>query len=319
VNASVVVIPAPFDATTTYGTGTANGPEAILRASTQVDLHDHRLGEIHQRGLFMEDADPEIRRLSRRARTLAEPLIERVGASADDSESLGEIEACCVAMNVSVARQVRQVLDEGKTPGVVGGEHSVSFGAIEAVCERFGEVGILQVDAHMDLRPAYGGLTWSHASVMYNALDRVPGVTNLVQVGIRDYDVGERRFAESTGGRVRTWFDDDLFDDLQSGDTRKLFEQVIGELPEQVYITFDIDGLDAMLCPNTGTPVPGGLTFREISLLLGLLGAEVRAGRKRVVGFDLVEVCPGREDADGGEWDANVGARVLYKLCGLTG
>ena len=312
-DASVVVVPAPFDATTTYGTGTADGPNAILRASTQVDLCDHRLGEVHRRGLSMEQEDPEVRVSSRRARALATPILERAQALPEEADTVAEIDDLCESVNRRIAARVREILDEGKTPAVLGGEHSVSFGAIQSVAEQFGEIGVLQIDAHMDLRRAYTGLTWSHASVMYNALERISGITKLIQVGIRDYDVGERAYAESLRGRVTTWYDDDLFD-ASDGGRRQLFSRVLDGLPPQLYITFDIDGLDAMLCPNTGTPVPGGLSFREVSLLLGMISEAVRAGRTRVVGFDLVEVCPGV-----GEWDANVGARVLYKLCGLTG
>lgn len=311
-DAGVVVVPVPFDATTTYGSGTADGPSAVLKASTQVDLHDHRLGQVYERGLFMESEDPDIRDRSVRARRLAAPILERAQTLPAEADVAREIDELCHAVNRMVAARVRSILDEGKTPAVLGGEHSVSFGAIQSVAEQFGEIGVLQIDAHMDLRRAYTGLTWSHASVMYNALERIPGVTKLVQVGIRDYDIGEREYAESLGSRIKTWYDDDLFDAGERGQ-RTLFSRVLDGLPEHLYITFDIDGLDAMLCPNTGTPVPGGLSFREVSLLLGMIWEAARAGRTRVVGFDLVEVCPGV-----GEWDANVGARVLYKLCGLT-
>ncbi|MEM1329660.1 MAG: agmatinase family protein [Planctomycetota bacterium] len=318
--ARVVILPVPFDATTSYGTGTARGPDAILAASAQVDLHDHRFGEIHLAGLHMEAPPSEVKRWSSEARSLAAPLLD--GLSPDEAVgpehegTLAKINELCAQAYQHTHDVVLRVLDQGRVPIVVGGEHSVSEGAIAACADRFGSLGVLQIDAHMDLRDAYQGLSRSHASVMFNAIHE-GHVSRLVQVGIRDYcreelDLIERLNGENEGW-VSTWYDDDLFDAEASGTGfQRLAERIVDELPETVYVTVDIDGLDPSLCPNTGTPVPGGLSFRHLSLLLGTL----RDSGKRIVGADLVEVCP---DASGTcEWDANVGARVLYKLCGLV-
>ena len=307
--AAVVVIPVPFEATVSYGGGTEAGPEAVRAASAQVDLLDRRFGEAWQRGIFMEEPDERFLEWGREARELARPMIERGGAGEGDAQAVGRIDAIGAEMNGLVRAHAAAVLAAGKLPCLLGGEHAVSLGAIRACAEAHAEIGVLQIDAHMDLRRAFEGFRYSHASVMYNALEELPGVSRLVQVGIRDLSRGEVDHAASLGDRVFTHYDDDLFDARARGEGFGLAcARIISQLPERVYVTFDIDGLDPSLCPNTGTPVPGGLGFREASLLLDMLA---RSG-KRIVGCDLVEVTPG---AEGDEWDANVGARVLFRLC----
>jgi agmatinase len=324
--AGIILLPVPFDATTSYGGGASAGPEAILAASAQVDLLDHQFGRIYERGIYMQDPEPWIIELSRHARALAAPIIERGGADESDpadQKILAEVNAACERINAYVYEQTRRVLAEGKVPGLVGGDHSTPFGAIRACAEHAGVkeaggLGILQIDAHMDLREAFEGFIWSHASIMWNVLDKIPGVTRLVQVGIRDYGEGEQRISDEarTGSgekRIITHHDYDWFLRQSRGERLEaLCQEAVAALPQNVYISFDIDGLDPSLCPGTGTPVAGGLPFHTASLLLHTLA---RSG-KRIVGFDLNEVCPhpARED----EWDANVGARVLYKLCGVA-
>ncbi|MBL9033039.1 MAG: agmatinase family protein [Phycisphaerae bacterium] len=306
----VVLLPVPFDATTSYGHGTARGPAAILEASRQVDLFDRRLGRIYERGIFMEAEEAAIAELSARARALAAPIIERGGAGPDDRDALAEIDAAGERVAAFTYERTLAVLREGKVPGLVGGDHSTPLGAIRACAEKGGPLGILHVDAHMDLRESFEGFRYSHASIMWNVLETVPGVTRLVQVGIRDMGEGEVRVAQAWGDRVRTFYDDQWAEALLAGRPfASLVAEAIEALPRRVYVSFDIDGLDPCLCPHTGTPVPGGLSFHQAALLLEALG---RSGRN-VVGFDLVEVCPGED-----EWDANVGARILYKLCALA-
>ncbi len=307
-DAGIVLIPVPFDATVSYGAGTSAGPQAILDASAQVDLYDRRFGRIYERGIVMEPPSEKITTLSARTRALTAPLIEKGGAAEADAAAVQRIDAAGQEVNTWVFRQVEKVLQERKVPGLVGGEHSVSFGAIQACAEHFGQIGILQIDAHMDLRERFEGLEWSHASIMYNVVTRIPRVTRLVQVGIRDFGEGEVGLGIEEGERVTTFFDDLWAEEVSRGTVfGDLCEKAIGALPERVYVSFDIDGLDPSLCPHTGTPVPGGLSFNQAAMLLFLL----RESGKTVVGFDLVEV-------GGEEWDANVGARVLYKLCGAA-
>ena len=209
-----------------------------------------------------------------------------------------------------VRAEVERWLDAGKLVGLVGGDHSSPFGAIEAVARRHPGLGVLHVDAHADLRAAYEGFTGSHASIMYNVVERIPEVGRLVQVGLRDVSEGEHAYMTKAGERIAAHFDSALRGRLLRGESwAAVCDDVVAGLPRDVYVSFDIDGLDPTLCPHTGTPVPGGLSFQEACYLFG---AVVRSGR-RIVGFDLNEVAPG---PDGDEWDANVGMRVLYKLIG---
>jgi agmatinase len=306
--AALVVIPVPFEATVSYGGGTEAGPEAVRAASAQVDLLDRRFGDAWKRGICMEEADERFVRWGREARELCAPIIDRGGCEAGGAESAA-IDELSRRMNALVEERSRAALAENKIPCLLGGEHAVSLGAIRACAASHGEIGILQIDAHMDLRAAYEGFHYSHASVMLNALEEIPSLTRLVQVGIRDFSAGETAYADAQGSRVIVHYDDDLFDATARGERfLDLCERVIAQLPQRVYVTFDIDGLDPSLCPHTGTPVPGGLGYREASLLLDTLA---RSG-KRIVGCDLVEVAPG---AEGDEWDANVGARMLFRLC----
>ncbi len=311
-----MLLPVPFDATTSYRRGTADGPAAILEASAQVDLFDRRFGRVYERGIFMEDEAVRIRELNEAARSAADPIIDAAGIEnmkdqAAAAALLAKVNSACEAVNAWTAEMTHKVLAEGKTPGLIGGEHSTPFGAIKAVTEHFGSVGILHVDAHMDLRDAFEGFAWSHASIMHNVLSRIPKVDNIVQVGIRDFGERELGFAKEQGDRVTVFFDDQIHEELlEGGKFSELCQRIVKELPHRVYVSFDIDALDPSLCPHTGTPVPGGLSFNQATILLDTL----RQSGKHVVGFDLVEVAPGGDT----EWDANVGARVLYKLCGLT-
>jgi agmatinase len=202
------------------------------------------------------------------------------------------------------------MLSRGKIVGVVGGDHSVSFGAIEAHAARFPGMGLLHVDAHADLRRAYQGFTWSHASVLENVASRLSDVSRIVQVGIREVSEEEVERIAASKGRIRTFYDGGLAQARFDGETwSEQVERIVAELGREVYVTFDVDGLDPALCPHTGTKVPGGLSFQMATTLIG---AVVRSGR-RIVGFDLTEVVPA---GDGTEWDENVAARLLYKLIG---
>ncbi|MBK8097868.1 MAG: agmatinase family protein [Planctomycetes bacterium] len=309
-DAVIHLIPVPFAATVSYGGGAELGPDAILAASRQVDLFDLQNGRPYERGICMLPPDPRLRTASDAARALVVPMLARGGATAADAAELAAIDAAGALVNDIVGAQTRRVLAAGRVPGIVGGDHSVPFGAIAAAATAHPGLGILHLDAHADLRVAYEGFRWSHASIMDNVLREVDGVARLVQVGIRDFCEDEHRAIVRSEGRVITHFD------LEWGRRRALGEpfdalchEVVAALPQQVWVSFDIDGLDPALCPGTGTPVPGGLQFGEMCHLLDVLA---QSGR-RIVGFDLVEVAPGV-----GEWDANVGARVLYKLCGFA-
>jgi agmatinase len=309
--AKVVLVPVPFEATTSYGGGTANGPEMILEASKQVDLFDLDTGKPYEPGISMLPMPGDVREWNDAAKAIAAPIIESGGLEANP-DALKKVNEISAQMNAWVYETTKHWLAQGKIVGVVGGDHSVPFGAIKAYAEKFPNLGVLHLDAHADLRDAYEGFTWSHASIMFNVMQHVPGVKKLVQVGIRDFGEAEFEIIQNSNGRIHTFFDARLARARLDGmPWREQVDSIVQELPQHVYLSWDIDGLEPTLCPNTGTPVPGGLTFAQaVALLDGL----VRAG-KTIVGFDLNEVSDG---GTGSEWDGNVGARLLYKMIGWT-
>jgi len=316
--ANLVVIPVPFDATTSYRPGTAAGPAAVLEASKQVDLEDLQYGAIWRAGFTMLPIPREIAALSKKARAAAEPVIAAGGAEEGNrahAKALAAVNAASARVNAHVAKEARAILDSGAIPALLGGDHASPFGLIAELAERHPGLGVLQIDAHADLRDAFEGFSFSHASIFHNVMTRLPKVGKLVQVGIRDFGSRERAFVEQSKGRVECFYDQHLRDRAFAGGARgswnAISKDIVKRLPRDVYISFDIDGLTPEHCPNTGTPVPGGLTFPEVCHLLEVLA---KSG-KRVVGFDLCEVAPG---ARGEDWNANVGARVLYKLLGCT-
>jgi agmatinase len=313
-DARVVLVPVPFEATTSYGGGASEGPRAILKASRQVELYDVETGKPYEAGIAMLDEDPDVRAWDLAARAAAAHVLVRGGTQGDPAllAAAATVNAQMERMNAWVRATVDLLLSRGKIVGVVGGDHSVAFGAIEAHAGRFPGVGVLHVDAHADLRRAYQGFTWSHASILENVASRLPAVSSIVQVGIRDISEEEVQRIAASDGRIRTFYDAGLAEGRFVGETwSDQVERIVSELPRQVYVTFDIDGLDPALCPHTGTKVPGGLSFQ---MATHLIGAVARSGR-RIVGFDLTEVVPA---GDGTEWDENVGARLLYKLIGWT-
>ncbi len=301
-----VVLPVPWEVTVSYQSGTANGPQAIKEASLQVDLFDPLLKDAWQRGIYMLEVSPELREKSNALRLKSERYLENLETTPDQA-ILQEINAGCGEMVQWVEESALQVLNEGKRLALLGGDHSTPLGFIKALAQKHTSFGILQIDAHADLREAYEGFTYSHASIMYNAL-AVKNVEKIVQVGIRDYCEAENDLMQNND-RVQAYFDRDIKNKAYQGHSwHKQCQSIIESLPEKVYLSFDIDGLDPKLCPNTGTPVAGGLEMSEVLYLLEEL---VKSGRT-IIGLDLNEVAPGAD-----EWDANVGARLLYKLCNL--
>ena len=311
--AGVVLVPVPFEATTSYGGGAARGPRAILAASRQVDLFDIETGRPYEAGIAMLPEPEEWRGWNDEAQALVRRIRDQHVLGVGETQLATDrkrVDALCEQLNTTLQTRVAHLLAEGKRVGTVGGDHGSVFGAIAAHADRYPGLGILHFDAHADLRRAYEGFEWSHASIMESVVRRLPNVARLVQVGVRDACEEEHDLVRASAGRIRTYWDAELARERFAGSTwAAQVERIVGDLPKQVYVSFDIDGLDPALCPNTGTPVPGGLSFHEASYLLG---AVARSGR-RIVGFDLVEVAPA---SDGGEWDANVGARMLYKLVG---
>jgi agmatinase len=300
--ARVHVLGVPFDATTSFRKGTARGPEAIRLASRQVDLFDPLNGRPYEAGIWMAPLEARVLAWNDEATRAAEPVIAAGGVGRDPklAQAAERVDAVQVELNRWVEERAEAILAQGKLCALVGGDHSTPFGAIRA---------------HADLRPAYEGFTWSHASILRNVAERLDGVARIVQVGVRDFSEEEHDFIAASRGRIQTTFDHEWAAAKHSGhNLRARVRRALEVLPERVYVTFDVDGLEPALCPNTGTPVPGGLTWNEAMLWLDEL---VRSGR-RVVGFDLNEVAPAADSTEGAGWDENVGARLLYRLIGFA-
>lgn len=306
----------PWDVTTSYREGTAGGPDAILDASLQVDLYDLHNPDGWRQGIGTLPVGDTLELRGKKLREEARRVIEHWESGGTAGESvrrrIARVNEGSAKLNAEVYDEACRWLDAGKKVGLVGGDHSVPLGLIRAVAERNPGVGVLHVDAHADLRRAYEGFTYSHASIMYNVLNEAAGVSALVQVGVRDLCDDEARLA-AADARVRLFDDYALSAAKFGGESwNAVCERIIACLPEKAYVSFDIDGLAPEYCPHTGTPVPGGLSFAEAVYLLDRLTA---SGRE-VVGFDLCEVAP--DPAGDDDWDANVGARMLYKLCNFA-
>lgn len=256
----VAIVPVPYDGTSTWVKGADKGPAAILKASANLELYDIETdSQVYLRGIFTD---------------------EPVAGDLDPAQMVD-----------SVRRRVQGHLANRKLVVVVGGEHSVSIGAVQAHAERYPGLSVLQLDAHSDLRDEYEGSKYNHACVMARVRELCP----IVQVGIRSMDISEKTslaedrvfFAEKIHGSL-SWID-----------------QVVAKLTDQVYITIDLDVFDPSIMPSTGTPEPGGLMWYDV---LALMKAVFR--RKTVVGFDVVEMCPVE-----GNWAPEfLAAKLIYKL-----
>jgi agmatinase len=316
--AQLILLPVPWEVTVSYRPGAARGPEKIFNAAMQVDLYDPDVTDGWKKGFYMMPIDRNIRSKSDYLRQCAELIISNmadggeVAMNAHLTEKLKEINDGGKMLFDWVYEMTRDLLKEKKKVGLIGGDHSTPLGFIKALSEVHDDFCILQIDAHADLRVAYEGFTYSHASIMYNALQHVPQVTKLVQVGIRDYCDEELEMIQNSNGRIKTFFDRDIKHRQYEGATWKdVCKEIVEALPQKIYISFDIDGLDPKLCPNTGTPVPGGFETEQINYLFRMI---IAAG-KQIIGFDLNEVSGGEHAGDG--IDAIVGARVLFKLCNI--
>jgi agmatinase len=245
--APFAVLPVPYDLTSTYHSGSRRGPGAILEASANMELYDEELRrETFRAGIHTLD-----------------PL------EAEASGPEGMVEA--------VRRAVSPVVRDGKIPVMLGGEHSISFGAVQALKEAYPGLTVLQLDAHADLREAYQGTPYSHASVAR----RICGIAPLVQAGIRSLSVEEARFMEGRTCPVKTFSADFILDG------GGWLDEICACLSGDLYLTVDLDVLDPAFMPSTGTPEPGGISWRD--LLAIVRGA---AKRCRIRGFDVVELAP---------------------------
>jgi agmatinase len=309
----LVIIPVPWDATTSYARGTADGPQTVLDASLQLDLYHYKYSDVWKKKIFMTPISQEWRDISDNLGLLTTQYINYLseGGLLEDSpefqDLLEEVAETQNQLKNNLKEKALALIKQGKKVAVLGGEHSTPLGLLEAMGETYADFGVLQIDAHADLREAYEGFEQSHASIMYNAI-KIPNLTHLVQVGIRDLCEDEVEII-NTDKRIHTFFDWDLKANQFKGmHWHDQCELIIKALPQNVFISFDIDGLLPALCPATGTPVPGGLTYEQAVYLI----QRVKDSGKTIIGFDLNEVAPGDEI------NGIVGARILMELCLAT-
>jgi agmatinase len=310
----IIIIPVPWEVTVSYGAGASDGPEAVLDASFQVDLNHQEFPELWKLGMYFDEAPEHWKINSNRYKTLAQPIIEALEGGEDLNNhpnlvaDLNAINKVCRELHTEVKEKVLFWMQKGKKVVLLGGDHSTPLGYYEALASIHDNYGILHLDAHMDLRIAYEGFTYSHASIMYNAM-QIPQISKIVQVGIRDFCEQEVAVVQESKGRVLVNTSADLQAESFEGKTwAEQCDAIIATLPQKVCISFDIDGMYQWYAPNTGTPVPGGFSFEQATYLFNKLAES----GKEIIGFDLVEVAPGETD-----WDGNVGARMLFHMCGV--
>ncbi len=314
-DARLVILPVPWEVTVSYNAGTARAADHIFKASLQVDLFDGDYPLAWRQGFFMRETDRKILMKSDYLRKEAELYIDYISKGDEVSKnqfmckSLKEINEGGTFLNNWVYEKVKELLDKNKLIALLGGDHSTPLGYFKAIAEKHNEFGILQIDAHCDLRKAYEGFIYSHASIMYNALNEIPQIQRLVQVGIRDYCEEEWQYITNSNHRVITYLDREIKERQYEGQTwKQIADEIVDHLPQKVLISFDIDGLDPKLCPNTGTPVQGGFETEQLFYLF----KRIHQSGRQIIGFDLNETGVSEND-----WDANVGARILFKLCNL--
>ncbi len=259
-NAQIVLIPVPYDGTSTWQKGADKGPDAFLEASENMELYDIETNtEVYKQGIYLADAVTE--------KSSPEAMVEAVHA------------------------ETKKYINKKKFVTLFGGEHSISIGTIRAFDECFNNLTVLHIDAHADLRKEYEGSSCNHACAVYEANQN----TNLVQVGIRSMDVSERKEMN----------EDKVFFAHDMALNEYWMDDVVDQLTNNVFITFDLDAFDPSLLPSTGTPEPGGLFYYETLEFLKKVFTT-----KNVVGFDIVELCPNPSEKS----SDFLAAKLYYKM-----
>lgn len=301
----IVILPVPWEVTTSFGNGTSKAPSKILEQSSQLDLFHFDFPKAWESGIYMLNSSKEILELNKTFKAKAQEIIALLEKGKPQEElqnDIDKINEVSNKLNKWVFEQSTTLLNQGKKVILLGGDHSTPIGYLNALSLKHESFGILQIDAHADLRKAYEGFNHSHASIMYNAL-KIDAIEKIVQVGIRDI-CDEEMDLINENDKLVSFFDKKMSQERFEGKTyAEQVKEIVNELPQKVYISFDIDGLSPDLCPNTGTPVPGGLSYNEAIEIV----RQVKLSGREIIACDLVEV--GNDD-----WDANVGARVLYEL-----
>lgn len=262
--AKIVILPVPYDGTSTWIKGADKGPEAIIEASATLEMYDIETGlDVSRKGIYTLPAVTENNSPER--------------------------------MALAVENAINAQFENNKFTVLIGGEHSVSIGAFKAYSERYNDLTILQLDAHADLRESYEGSEYNHACAMYKAQEYAP----LVQVGIRSMCEEEKAFVEP----------DRMFFRHQIRKNSNWKKDVLKKLSKNVYLTIDLDVFDTSIMPSTGTPEPDGLLFNDVMELVESISAKVN-----IVGFDVVELCPNKEN----KAPDYLASKLIYKILSVV-
>jgi agmatinase len=302
--AHIHILPIAWEATASFGRGCAKSYQAIRQASLQLDFYDEK-GAFWKTPVYMQEGLGEI--LNNRAAQKATDLIdflENGGQILDRTVDFDEINALSKALNSLVEETCHDLIKQGKKIIILGGDHSVPLGLIKAL-DNNQSFGVLHFDAHADLRPGYEGFTYSHASIMHHAR-QLPNVESITSIGLRDISPEEAEIIRNDT-HIDAYSDKWLSTQrLNSRPFSAVINEILEKLPKKIYLSFDVDCLDPSLCPNTGTPVPGGLTWHEIQAFIdALYHSDID-----IIGADLCET-------GNHPWDAQVSARILYQFIGL--
>lgn len=314
-DAKIWILGLPWDLTTSYRAGTRNGPEHVLEASYQVDLYRPDAPESWKIPFATLPLSNTWAKRAETTRKMVEPYLAFLeeGGDLDTSPEmqarLKELNQESLKFHEYTYKECQKAAEAGCKVLTIGGDHSVSVGPLRALHDDYVEkkktFSILHIDAHADLRNQYEGFEDSHASIINRALE-LSSIQKIVQIGIRDLSEQEA-LKIKMDPRLKTFFDWDIQAAKMQGTLwAAQTKEIINELSDEVYISFDIDGLDPKYCPDTGTPVPGGFALEEIFFLF----RELKKTGRRVIGADLVEVAPGKTSL----WNGNVGARILLQL-----
>ena len=315
----MVIFPVPWEVTTSYGAGTSNGPASRLVCSSQIDLTHLDTGAVYERGIYWDEAKSKAwKKLNDQLKPMAKKITKQLESGKPLKGEFLKMQKTINEKGEKLHQEVYQtakaLLAEGKLVGMVRGAHSAPYDAIQAVSEKHkGDVTIIHIDAHADLRNSYQGYKHSHASIMRNVMESQNPPKKLIQLGIRDFCQEEMDFMAEYD--ISCFYDRDVKRRMFKGESwYSICQSILEQIPtEKIYFSFDIDGLNPSLCKNTGTPVPGGLEFEQATELMNYLITH----KKKLIGFDLCEVTPDSpKDLDC--WDGNVGSRLLYNLSCYT-
>ena len=309
-SADLVLISAPWSATVSYGGGTDKGPELIRTASHQLDFFNPLFQCSYNEKIHFEKNDSIIESLNSQVLNWMKKSKEK--KSPQFYENINQASQSVLDW---LYEKSSHIFRQNKIPALAGGEHSVSEGIVSFIGDKFkGDFGILHIDAHADLRTAYQGFKHSHASVMRNILNLKQAPKKLIQVAVRDFCESEYKQIKEDK-RIHCYFDEEISSRIFEGEKWAVIcKEIIARLPQQVYVSLDVDGLSWNYAPGTGAPVPGGLSFNQVLYLL----AEIKIQKKKLISFDVVETSAGGENLALAKWNGNVSARLIYYLSGLA-